>query len=54
MTHNKNSPLNGRVTAAAMAHALRLIEMYYPDMPDDRKQVQAARLAMKINKKEKH
>ena len=45
---------NDVITAAAYSHARRLIEEYYPDMSEERKRVQAAKLAKKICKKEKH
>lgn len=45
---------NDVITAAAFNHAMRLIEEYYPDMPNERKMAQALRLAEKICKREKH
>lgn len=50
MQQNANSP---KITAQAFGHAMRIIRESYPDMPAERLQIQATRLAAKICKKEK-
>lgn len=42
------------ITAQAYEYALRLIDTNYPGMSQERKHVQAVRLAEKICKREKH
>jgi len=50
MQQNANPP---KITAQAFAHAMRIVRESYPDMPEDRQRVQAARLAAKICKPSK-